>query len=222
MNPQNPNNTPVQKPTTEPQLSDDLGHTPEEKKKENIKSILSTVGLLLLAPLIAIILTVFVFQSYEVDGPSMERTLQNQDRLIVLKLPRTWSRITRHAYMPKRGEVIIFDQAESDFESEARQLIKRVIGLPGDRVVVKDGKITVYNQQNPSGFDPDKDVPWSADVATPTIGNIDLTIQEGEIYVCGDNRTNSEDSRAFGPIKSKDVVGKLILRLFPLSKTRRF
>src|SRR5258708_7094141 len=60
-------------------------------KHEGLRSILTTLAILILAPLIAFALTAFIFQSYQVDGSSMETTLQNQDRLIVLKLPRTWS-----------------------------------------------------------------------------------------------------------------------------------
>src|SRR5687767_2520940 len=77
-------------------------------KGDGWRSALSTIMILILAPLIGLGLTTFVFQSYEVDGPSMETTLQNRDRLIVFKLPRTISRITRKQYVPSRGEVIVF------------------------------------------------------------------------------------------------------------------
>ena len=71
----------------------------------------STIFILLLAPAIAVLLTLFVFQSYQVDGPSMEATLQNNDRLIVWKLPRTWAKVTGHQYIPKRGDVIILNES---------------------------------------------------------------------------------------------------------------
>src|SRR5882762_2580960 len=73
----------------------------KEPDHEGLKSILSTIAILIIAPLIALTLTAFVFQSYEVDGPSMETTLQNHDRLIVVKVPRTFARITHHSYIPK-------------------------------------------------------------------------------------------------------------------------
>src|SRR5712671_5845014 len=71
------------------------------------RSALSTIAILLIAPLVAVLLTAFVFQSYQVDGPSMQTTLQNSDRLIVWKMSRTWARITGHAFVPQRGDIIV-------------------------------------------------------------------------------------------------------------------
>lgn len=192
--------------------------SPEEEKREGIRSILSTIAILIIAPLIALLLTAFVFQSYEVDGPSMETTLQNQDRLIVYKLPKTLARLTGQQYTPRRGDIIIFNRTDSsEFGTNStRQLIKRVIALPGERVVVKDGKVTVYNDEHPSGFHPD-DAAYGS-VIQNTAGEIDLTVPEHQIFVCGDNRPQSLDSRAFGPVPTKDLVGKLVLRLYPFSK----
>src|SRR4051812_37512549 len=79
-------------------------------KKEGWRSIVSTIAVIVLAPLVAIIMIAFVFQSYQVSGPSMQTTLNNDDRLIVWKLARTWSKITGHAYVPHRGDVMIFNQ----------------------------------------------------------------------------------------------------------------
>src|SRR5579862_2637110 len=104
------------------------------------RGIASTIGLLLSAFLIAILLNTFVIQSYQVDGESMEPTLQNNDRLIVDKIPRTISRIDGHQYVPKRGDIIIFNQSGLPGFIGQKQLIKRVIGLPGERVVVTGGK----------------------------------------------------------------------------------
>ena len=200
--------------------------TPEQPQKEGLASILSTVGVLLLAPLIAIFLTAFVFQSYQVNGPSMETTLQNNDRLIVWKLPRTWARITKHAYVPNRGDVVIFNEpvaAEELGLGAGKQLIKRVIGLPGERVVVKDGTITVYNNQHPKGFSPDKTMDYNKDDIIPeTSGSLDITVPDDQIFVSGDNRPDSLDSRSFGPVPLSDVVGKLAIRILPLNNIKRF
>src|SRR3990167_778956 len=105
-----------------------------DDKRDSKKSIISTIIILIAAPLIALSLTTFVFQSYEVDGPSMETTLQIHDRLVVLKTGKTWSKIRGKSFIPKRGEIIIFSLNGSEESGEGdRQLIKRVIGLPGDR-----------------------------------------------------------------------------------------
>lgn len=189
-----------------------------ETQKNNVKSIISTIAILIIAPLVAILLTAFVFQSYEVDGPSMETTLQNRDRLIVNKLPRTISKITRHQYVPKRADIIIFNLDEGI--QGRRQLIKRVIALPGERITIKDSKVTVYNEENPKGFNPDS-APYGS-VITYTSGDIDLVVPEGSIFVCGDNRPNSLDSRAFGPVSLDEVVGKLSLRVYPFNKSQSF
>lgn len=194
-----------------------------DRQDTNLKGILSTIAILIIAPLIALTLTVFVFQSYEVDGPSMETTLQDKDRLIVYKLPRTIARITGKNYQPKRGEIIIFTRQDSaEFGStKSRQIVKRVIALPGERVVVKDGTITVYNDETPEGFDPDEIAPYGK-VITTTSGEIDLVVPDDSVFVCGDNRPQSLDSRAFGPVPMKDLIGKLTLRVYPFGKGQKF
>ncbi|HSX24321.1 MAG TPA: signal peptidase I [Candidatus Saccharimonadales bacterium] len=188
------------------------------------RSAFSTIGILLAAPIIALLLTAFVFQSYEVDGPSMETTLQNHDRLIVWKVPRTISRITNHAFVPHRDDVIVFVKHDL-FEAgttQPKQLIKRVIGLPGDHVIVQDGVITIINKQHPGGYNPDIDHEFSQNIASVTTGDVDVVVPVGEVFVCGDNRTNSLDSRSFGTIPVNDIVGKLSLRIFPFTNFKSF
>ncbi len=193
-----------------------------EPKSEGARSVIATFALFLLAPIIAILLTMFVFQSYEVDGPSMETTLYNQDRLIVYKLPVTWSNITNTNYVPALGDIIVFTQSSSSsFANEEKQLIKRVIGLPGDRVVVKDGEVTVYNQDNPDGFNPDQDAEYG-NASRNTPGNVDITVQDDQVFVLGDNRNNSLDSRAFGAIEQEAIVGTLVMRLWPFNTIKPF
>lgn len=195
----------------------------QDKKRDSKKSIVSTIAILIAAPLIALTLTAFVFQSYEVDGPSMETSLQNHDRLVVLKTGKTWAKIRGKAFIPKRGEIIIFSLKGSLEGGESdRQLIKRVIGLPGDRVVVRDGEITVYNKQFPDGFNPDELGGYGNNVAKTTSGSVDITVKQDEVFVCGDNRPNSLDSRSFGSISTDDIVGNLALRIYPFSKFGSF
>ncbi len=87
----------------------------------------------------------------------MQMNLQNNDRLIIWKVPRTIAKITNHAYIPARFDIVVFDKTTLpglDGSTE-KQLIKRVIGLPGERVVVRGGKVTIYNKDRSEGFDPD-------------------------------------------------------------------
>jgi signal peptidase I len=210
-------------PTPSPSENDGSVVYTSSSNKSSWQGVLSTILLLALAPLIAWGLITFVFQSYEVDGPSMETTLQNQDRLIVLKTDRTWARITNKHYIPERGEVIVFVKSDvREFGTpQERQLIKRVIGIPGDRVVVNEGAITVFNKEHPEGYNPDTGTEYSKSIYT-TSGSVDLVVPEGELFVAGDNRSNSLDSRSFGTIRSDDVVGRLIFRLFPINKAKSF
>ncbi len=215
--------TPPVEPGVPPTSAPPESEPEQENKSETAKSILSTIGIFILAPIIAIVLTAFVFQSYEVDGPSMETTLQNQDRLIVYKLPKTWARAWGNSYIPARGEIIVFTRHSSgEFGGEGdKQLIKRVIGVPGDRVVIRSGTVTVFNDKNPDGFNPDADTNH-LDENEMTSGNVDITVDDGEVFVLGDNRDNSLDSRTFGPIKSSDISGELILRIYPFNKFDAF
>ncbi|MEJ0073084.1 MAG: signal peptidase I [Candidatus Saccharibacteria bacterium] len=203
-------------------------HKPHQpgRRTHRLRSTLSTIGILLLAPAIAILLTAYVFQSYQVDGPSMQNTLHNNDRLIVWKLPRTWARITHHQYVPKRGDIIILTESGLSNYGDAqdtKQLVKRVIGLPGDHIVIKDQKITIYNKQHPNGFDPDTTLPYGQNGAIPaTDNNLDITLSSTQLFVCGDNRGDSLDSRIFGPIQTSQVIGKLAARIYPISDAERF
>ncbi len=215
---------PTMPPTSqEPDAETDPEESQEEKKSSKISSIISTIILFAAAPLLAIFLIVFVIQSYEVDGPSMQNTLHNKDLLIVSKIPRSLSRITGHAYIPPRYQIIIFSRDElGNGGQSTRQLVKRVIGLPGESVEVKDGVVTVYNQQHPNGFNPDEGQAYAKSFAD-TPGDVPkFAVPENEVFVMGDNRHNSLDSRYFGPVRSQDIVGKLGVRIFPLNKAQTF
>ena len=190
-----------------------------KKKYSAIRGFFSTFLLIGGALAFAIFINQFIFQSYQVDGSSMEPSLQNSDRLIIWKLPHSWSRITGNKFVPKRGDIIVFHKPDGSDE----QLIKRVIGLPGDRVVVSDGVITVFNKDNPNGFHPD-DAPYGKNLPV-TAGNVDVRVKDGEIFVSGDNRVPgaSLDSRSsLGNINLDLVVGKLVLRLYPFQSFETF
>lgn len=201
-------------------FSHDQGVQPvggKKSKKDTAKAISGTLAMFLLAPVIALFLVAFVFQSYRVDGASMESTLSNNDRLIVSKVPKTWSKITKEPYIPARYDIIVFQKSESFGlkEYDKIQLIKRVIGLPGERVVIKNGSITVYSEEQPEGFNPDESQEYAKNLGD-TSGEVDVKVEKDEVFVVGDNRNNSLDSRVFGPIDSSDIIGKLAFRIYPL------
>lgn len=215
---------------SQPNMS--ANHLPHQPKtgrfhKFSRPSWQSHISNLLLAALLVFIFAgtfkpAFLIQSYVVDGQSMAPTLQNNDRLIINKLPLTIAHLTKHPFIPQRGDIIIFRQTGLSVGSnKEKQLIKRVIGLPGERIVIKDGVITLYNAQQPLGYNPDKSGLYSISAAT-TPGNVDVTLKSNEVFVCGDNRSNSEDSRYFGPITLDKILGKLVLRLLPINKAGGF
>lgn len=200
-----------------PQRSDDDGPS-------GWKDFLSTVGILGAALVVALLMIGFVFRSYQVDGPSMQQTLQNHDKLIIWKVPRTWARLTHNAYIPNRGDVIVFTESGLGQygQEDSKQLIKRVVGLPGDRVVVQGGTLTIYNDKNPNGFRPDDTLGYKYANFPATSGDIDITLKSGQLFACGDNRPDSLDSRAFGPINANQVIGKLVIRVFPTNQIELF
>ena len=199
----------------------------QEKQSPSVKKdILSTLLILVVAFLFALFIINFVFRSYQVDGPSMQNTLQNNDKLIVWKLPRTWADITGHPYIPKRGDIIVFKESGlAQFgQNNTKDLIKRVIGLPGDTLVLKNGKYMIYNKKHPKGFDPDITLPYGNGGKTIpyTSGNETIKLGPNQIFVSGDNRPDSLDSRYFGPINANQIIGKLVLRFYPFNKAEIF
>lgn len=193
---------------------------PQNNRREEFKNILYTILLFIFAPLFALIMIMFVFQSYVVDGSSMEPNLQNGNRVFILKLPKTIANVRGKEFIPTRHEIIVFKKPSDP----SVQLIKRVIGLPGDRVVVKDNHITIYNAENPDGFNPDIGFTYSKELDA-TIGNVDITVGENELFVCGDNRApgGSLDSRNnLGLVPVQNIIGRLWVRYYPLSTFKYF
>src|SRR5690606_1749638 len=96
-----------------------------------------------------------VFRSYNVVGPSMETTMYTGDRLIVNRIPVTVAAIQGKSYVPKRGQIIVFENPHYSQDRDDQYIVKRVIAFPGERVVLENGKYTVYNAEFPQGFNPD-------------------------------------------------------------------
>ena len=186
-----------------------------------IKDVLSLAIFVACVAIGTILINSFVFRSFNVVGPSMESTMYTGDRLIVNRLPVTWSNIRGESYVPERGQVIVFKNPRYTIGGEDEYIVKRVIAYPGERVVLKDGAYTVYNAAHPEGFNPDD--ANHGEPGSPTSGEVDMTVPSKELFVSGDHREGnySFDSRnGLGTIPYYDVVGPVGARIFPFNKIR--
>jgi len=188
-----------------------------------MKDLLSLVIFVACVILGTVIINTFIFRSFNVVGPSMEKTMYTGDRLIVNRVPVTWAQIQGKSYVPERGQVIVFKNPHYSLGIEDEYIVKRVIAFPGERVVLKDGKYTVFNAQFPAGFNPDD--ANRGEPGSPTSGEVDETVPEKELFVSGDHREGnfSYDSRnGLGTVPYYDIVGPVSVRIFPFDKIRTF
>ena len=209
-----------------------LSFSQKYPKLKDIFSFLGFVGAIVVG---TFVLNHFVFRSYNVVGGSMENTLIQNDRVIVNRLAVSWKHLQEQAYVPKRGQVVVFanggngstNNCEPDENITDQYIIKRVIALPGERVVLNDGTFTIYNEEHPEGFNPDEATRKSETDGPKehTSGSLNMIVPEGEIFVSGDNRVdnNSYDSRnGLGTVPFCRIIGPVSMRILPLTKFRLF
>lgn len=152
------------------------------------------------------VVQVFLLQPFIVDGGSMLPTFHNKEFLLVDKLSYRMGN-------PARGDVVIFKLYEPGAGTyKGKYLIKRVMGLPGDRVVIWDGKTTIYNEANPGGFLLEENFVTHKDVNK----NTETVLGPEEYFVMGDNRTQSYDSRDWGTLHRENVRGRVLFRVYPI------
>jgi signal peptidase I len=169
--------------------------------------LFEVVETLVLTVLIFLGIQTFVAQPYKVQQGSMETTLLPEQYVLVDKLTPRWSPYAR-------GDIVVFDPPETWSSGGGVPFIKRVIGLPGDRVELRDGKVYVNAVQlkEPYIFE-DGGVPQTTDPAPG--GATEWLVPEDELLVMGDHRQDSADSRNFGPIEMMHVIGRAWLRYWP-------
>lgn len=188
------------------------------------RDIISLIVFVIFVILGTLFINAYVFRSFSVSGLSSYPTLNNGDRLIVNRIPVTIDQIQNKTYVPKRGQFIVFKNPLWIGNGPDEYVIKRVIAFSGEHVVVKDGTLTVYNSQHPSGFNPDKLDKHGAP-RKPTSGSVNETVDPGTLFVAGDNRIgqNSEDSRdGLGLIPLSNMIGPVSIRIYPFNKISLF
>jgi signal peptidase I len=162
--------------------------------------------LALLIVLVVLPLRMFVISPFVVDGASMHPTFENLDYLIIDELSYRFK-------SPARGEVVVFRYPLNP----STFYIKRIIGLPGETVSIQHGTITVHDKRGATLI---LDEPYVATEDATYNKSVSLGIDE--FFVMGDNRPNSSDSRVWGPLPKKDLIGRVFTRLLPLSKASFF
>jgi signal peptidase I len=198
MHDMNPENTaPIAKETPIP--------AEESKKKSKFKGIVKEILIFaFIAFGIVLPFRVYIAEPYLVDGRSMDPTFATGDYLIVDKL-------SYELGTPKRNSVIVFRYPKDPTKS----FIKRVIGLPGETISVKDSSVEIQNAENPKGFTLDQSY-----VVHTSTGTYKRTLASDEYFVMGDNRAESFDSRAWGPLNKKYILGEPIIQLLPVNRIR--
>jgi len=170
------------------------------------REIIDWVLHIVIAVVIGFLIVTFIAQRTVVFKHSMEPTLYEGDNLLVEKISPRFGKL-------QVGDVVVIKGATPAFAEEGKEIIKRIIAVEGDKVELKDGKVYV------NGFVKKED--YIKGNYTPPGTNPEynsLTVPKGYVYVLGDNRTNSTDSRVIGPVEVKKIQGKAMFRFYPFNK----
>lgn len=184
---------------TEAEAVDGQQQRKQDRRRRAVRSAAEWVAVIVGALVVALVVKTLFLQAFWIPSPSMEPTLQRDDRVLANKLADSISDLNR-------GDVIVFHRVDDGTESDVNDLIKRVIGLPGDVIEARDGVVYVNNQR--------LDEPYLEE-GTRTERLERTEVPEGHVFVMGDNRGNSQDSRVFGPVPEDNIVGRAWIRIWP-------
>jgi len=163
----------------------------------NREYFLNLIEIVLLLFLVVLPIRFFLFEPFLVKGQSMEPNFHNFDYLIIDKL-------TYHFREPQRGEVVVF---RPPFDKKVFY-IKRIIGLPLEKIIIEESKIIIFNKDHPQGFVLNESYLQNH----YTLGKIEVNLGPDEYFVLGDNREVSYDSRKWGPIKRENITGRVVFQ----------
>lgn len=177
---------------------------PQNKKKSVIGDVFDAVDAVVVAMVVAFLVLTVIFRTGFVDGDSMNDTLLNNDKYIISGL----------FYTPAQGDIVVF-QPGARWERNDKLWVKRVIAVAGQEIDIHDGYVYVdgerLNETYLNNTNNGKTAPLSPNVKFP------LTVPEGHVFLMGDNRINSKDSRIIGVVDARRIVGKLLFRYFPFN-----
>jgi len=188
-----------------------------EKKARAIKpgtaaaifnSVFDTVKVIIISLAIVIPVRHYLIQPFLVKGASMEPSFYDGEYLIVDEL-------SYRLRPPERGEVIVFHYPRNPKD----YFIKRIAGLPNEKIEIKDRRVFIYNNEYPKGKELKEDYLKYANV---TSGNLTLQLEPDEYFVLGDNRQASSDSRLWGPVNEEHIVGRAWVRAWPVGQATVF
>jgi signal peptidase I len=169
--------------------------------KEQALNALDLIKFMALAAVIVIPIRTFIAQPFIVSGDSMYPTFHHREYLIVDQISYNLGKINR-------GDVAVFKYPQDT----SRYFIKRIIALPNESVSIENGRVTIYNAENPTGFILDE--PYLNESFNTTA---EYSTGEGEYFAMGDNRNRSSDSRVWGIVPKKNLIGRAYLRLLPVT-----
>jgi signal peptidase I len=187
----------------------EINQNTEIKPKETSAGsfLLEIIKFTLISILIVAPIRFFVAQPFIVRGESMDPTYSDGQYLIIDEL-------TYRRKAPERGDVVVFKYPKDP----SKYFIKRIIGLPNETVEIKNGIPTIFSLDNPKGKTLNE--PYLKDLSFETVSSQKLG--PDEYFVMGDNRSNSLDSRIWGPLPKENITGRVLVRLFPFQKAGFF
>jgi signal peptidase I len=202
-------------PTDEEGPKGDPGEPTSPRSHSATRVIVEWAAIVAVAVVAAILIRAFVIQPFSIPSGSMEPTLKSHDRLLVNKL-------SYHFHSVHRGDIVVFKKPAEDTTPDITDLVKRVIGLPGETISARDGQVYVDGRYLPQPWLPKVD--QGVTVFPPSIPGClpsppgSCRIPAGEYIMLGDNRTNSSDSRVFGPVPGSLFIGRAFILVWPLSR----
>ncbi len=185
-----------------------------KRRRSPLRSGLEWFAVIGGAVLVALVVKTFLFQAFYIPSPSMSPTLVQNDRVLVNKL-------AYHFHDVHRGDVVVFERPPTEPSEEIKDLIKRVMALPGERISVVSDRVSINGHLLNEPYVHGLPTTYGS-CGLGKVKGIDtkagLLIPKGTVFVMGDNRTNSHDGRCFGPISKKLIVGRAFMIIWPPSK----